>query len=182
MPNRTNPRVAAFAAIMLGATALPGCASVGEIQTIRVASATLVSANGSPVGSAQMVGVGARLTLTVTAASLPEGVHGLHLHSTGRCDAPGFTTAGAHLNPAGHRHGTLNPGGGHFGDLPNLTIARSGAGTVTAALEGTRATLESALFDADGTAIVIHASPDDYKTDPSGNSGARIACGVLTPG
>lgn len=101
---------------------------------------------------------------------------------TGRCEGPAFTSAGGHLNPGEKQHGTLNPAGSHTGDLPNLNIVSNGAGTLSVELSGTRAELEAALFDADGTALVIHATADDYKTDPTGNSGARIACGVLTRG
>ena len=120
------------------------------------------------------------LRITATAAGLPPGPHGFHVHTTGKCDAPGFTTAGGHLNPMGKMHGTDNPMGSHLGDLPNLIVRADGTASLSRRLSGDAATLTSALFDADGTAIVVHAGPDDYKTDPSGNSGARIACGVLT--
>jgi Cu-Zn family superoxide dismutase len=133
-----------------------------------------------PAGTAVLTAAGDLLTITVAAIDLPEGPHGLHLHSTGKCEAPGFTSAGAHLNPGGHQHGSANPQGSHLGDLPNLTADRNGAGTVRAELKGSRAEVEALLFDADGTAVVIHAAPDDYRTDPTGNSGARIACGVLS--
>jgi Cu-Zn family superoxide dismutase len=100
----------------------------------------------------------------------------------GSCEGPAFTSAGGHLNPGARQHGTLNPAGSHTGDLPNLTVTSNGTGTLSAELSGTKAELEAALFDADGTALVIHAAADDYKTDPTGNSGARIACGVLKRG
>jgi Cu-Zn family superoxide dismutase len=111
---------------------------------------------------------------------MSQGVHGVHLHMVGSCEAPDFESAGAHLNPEGREHGTQNPAGAHLGDLPNVTIGRSGAGTVSVTLPGSRDAVLSRLFDADGTAVVVHASPDDYRSDPSGNSGARVACGVLT--
>jgi Cu-Zn family superoxide dismutase len=142
--------------------------------------ARLETANGLPAGTAVVAAAGERVTITIAAAGLPEGPHGLHLHTVGKCEAPGFTSAGAHLNPGAHQHGSANPQGSHLGDLPNLSIDSSGAGTLTAELNVTRAEAESALFDADGTAIVIHAAPDDYRTDPTGNSGARVACGVLS--
>jgi len=104
----------------------------------------------------------------------------MHLHTVGQCDAPGFTTAGGHLNPHGKQHGSQNPAGSHLGDLPNITINNNGAGAASAQLSGSSSELEALLFDADGTALVVHAAADDYKTDPTGNSGARIACGVLT--
>ena len=104
----------------------------------------------------------------------------MHLHTTGSCDTPEFASAGSHLNPGNRQHGSANPAGSHLGDLPNLTIGSGGTGTVSATLPGTRDQVLAQTFDGDGTAIVVHAGPDDYRTDPSGNSGGRIACGVLT--
>jgi Cu-Zn family superoxide dismutase len=143
-----------------------------------IAAATLVTGTGAPAGSATLVAGDGRLVLIVAAENLPAGVHGLHLHAVGECDAPGFATAGGHLNPGGKMHGKDNPMGSHLGDLPNLEIAADGTGTLTAPIAGSAADL-SPLFDADGVAVIVHADADDYKTDPSGNSGARIACGVL---
>ena len=117
---------------------------------------------------------------SIAVVGLSPGVHGVHLHMTGACDAPEFTSAGGHLNPGGHQHGSDNPAGAHLGDLPNVTVGNAGTGTVTATLPGSREAVLAQLFDADGTAIVVHANADDYRTDPSGNSGGRIACGVLT--
>lgn len=103
------------------------------------------------------------------------GEHGIHLHTTGKCEGPAFTTAGGHLNPDGKQHGLQNPQGSHQGDLPNITVGADGKGHATF----TAHTSEAALFDADGTSVVVHAVADDNKTDPSGNSGARLLCGVL---
>jgi superoxide dismutase, Cu-Zn family len=162
------------------AFAASGCTSLGDIPTAKLGQARLANANGLPAGTAVLTAAGERVTITVAAVGLPEGPHGLHLHSVGKCEAPSFTSAGAHLNPGGHQHGSANPQGSHLGDLPNLVIDSNGAGTLTAELKATRAEAEAALFDGDGSAIVIHAAPDDYRTDPTGNSGARIACGVLS--
>ena len=107
---------------------------------------------------------------------MPPGTHGAHVHTVGRCDPPAFETAGSHWNPTTMKHGTMNPQGPHQGDLPNLVVDGGGRGTIGATIPG--ATLAS-LLDADGAAVVIHASADDLRTDPSGNSGGRIACGVL---
>lgn len=161
---------------------LAACTSVGQIPTAKVAGATLRQSNGTPAGTVIVTAAGDKLTLSLAAIGLPAGTHGAHIHMVGRCDGPDFTSAGGHLNPGAKQHGTLNPAGSHTGDLPNLTIASNGTGTLSAELSGTKAGLEAALFDADGTAMVIHAAADDYKTDPTGNSGARIACGVLTRG
>lgn len=170
-------RTVAFALPLLAAVA--GCQSVGSIPTERIGQATLRQANGLPAGTAQLFSSGSDVTLTVAVAGLSEGTRGIHLHTTGKCDAPDFTTAGGHLNPASRQHGIDNPAGKHLGDLPNIVTGTSGTGTFTANL-GARDTVFAALFDADGTAIVVHAGPDDYRTDPAGNSGSRIACGVIS--
>jgi Cu-Zn family superoxide dismutase len=110
----------------------------------------------------------------------PPGPHGLHIHEVARCEEPRITTAGGHFNPEKKQHGTQNPAGPHAGDLPNITIGPDGNGrleTVESRIRLSGGPLS--LFDADGSAIVIHAAPDDYTTDPTGNSGDRIACGVI---
>jgi Cu-Zn family superoxide dismutase len=142
-------------------------------------TATILASDGTPRGEATLVESGDVVTLTVKGAGLPPGAHGAHLHAVGKCDAPAFTSAGPHLNPMGKMHGMMNPQGSHLGDLPNLTVADDGTGTLAFRIDGSPAMLEHAIFDTDGTAIVIHAAADDYKTDPSGNSGSRIACGVF---
>jgi Cu-Zn family superoxide dismutase len=121
----------------------------------------------------------AGIEVRVQAAGLPAGHYGVHLHAVGRCEGPAFTSAGPHWNPTGRQHGSLNPAGHHMGDLPNLDVDAHGAGRLEFAIAGASASGAEGLFDADGTAVVIHADADDYRTDPSGNSGARIACGVL---
>jgi Cu-Zn family superoxide dismutase len=162
------------------ALVLPGCAVVDELPSQRLAQATLRQASGVPAGTAQLITNGAEVSLSVAVVGLTPGTHGAHLHTTGRCDGPDFATAGPHLNPGNRQHGSQNPAGAHLGDLPNVTTGAAGAGTVSATLRGTREEVLAQLFDADGTAIVVHADADDYRTDPSGNSGGRIACGVLT--
>ena len=169
-----------YAAIIATALALSGCTTIGRTAAATtLGGGTLRSAGGAPAGTIVLVAAGDSVTIDVAVIGLPRGTHGLHLHMVGRCDAPGFTLAGGHLNPHGRQHGTANPAGSHLGDLPNLVVDSFGAGTVTAKLRDSRSAVETALFDSDGTAIVIHADPDDGQTDPSGNSGARIACGVL---
>jgi Cu-Zn family superoxide dismutase len=171
-----KPLLAALPLVVL----LAGCQTVDEQPSARVGQATLRLANGLPAGTAQLLASGDQLTISVAAVGISPGVHGVHLHTTGSCEAPGFESAGGHLNPGSRTHGFDDAGGPHFGDLPNLTAGSAGAGTVSATLPGTRAEALAHLFDADGTAVVIHANADDYRTDPSGNSGGRIACGVLT--
>jgi superoxide dismutase, Cu-Zn family len=115
--------------------------------------------------------------MRVIASGLQPGLHGLHIHAVGRCDAPDYKSAGGHWNPAARQHGRDNPMGSHDGDLPNLNVGSDGTGTLTAALPANA----PPLLDADGASIIIHAAPDDLKSDPSGNSGTRIACGIVRP-
>ncbi|MCB2080521.1 MAG: superoxide dismutase family protein [Novosphingobium sp.] len=169
-----------IAATVLAASLLASCSTVSEPTRKIIATATLLSPDGSIMGNATIAAVGSdRLALHVDARNVPAGSHGTHLHETGRCAPRDFKSAGGHLNPFGAAHGTLNPKGSHLGDLPNLQVAPDGTGTLDIGLMGSRKNLEPAIFDADGTAIVIHAGPDDYATDPSGASGGRIACGVF---
>lgn len=144
-----------------------------------VATAALALSDGTDAGTAAVRSAGTGLEIVVSARGLPPGVHGIHLHMAGLCEGPAFTSAGSHLNPHGKQHGLDNPAGAHMGDLPNLTAAADGTATLSVPLKGSRADLLQALFDADGTSVVIHASADNNRTDPSGNSGGRIACGVL---
>jgi len=160
--------------------ALAGCQTVDEVPNERLGQATLRLASGLPGGTAQLLVSGAQVNVSIAVVGLAPGVHGVHLHMTGSCEAPEFTSAGGHLNPGGHQHGASNPAGAHLGDLPNVTVGNLGTGTVSAMLPGTRDEVLAQLFDGDGTAVVVHAGADDYRTDPSGNSGGRIACGVLT--
>ena len=149
-------------------TALPGG---------RMATAQLVTASGTPVGRATAREVAGGLRVTLDANAMPAGVKGAHVHTVGRCDAPAFESAGPHWNPTGAKHGTMNPQGPHTGDLPNVTIGNDGRGTIGITLAG--ATMDG-MLDADGAAFIVHAAADDYQTDPSGNSGGRIACGVFS--
>lgn len=136
-------------------------------------------ADGGLAARAMVWQTAAGVEVRVQAAGLPAGHYGVHLHNVGLCEGPAFTSAGPHWNPTGRQHGSLNPGGHHMGDLPNLDVDEHGAGRLEFAIAGAMVSGASGLFDADGTALVIHAAADDYRTDPSGNSGARIACGVL---
>jgi Cu-Zn family superoxide dismutase len=142
------------------------------------ATATLRTATGADAGRATVTDVAGGMRVTLDARGLQPGTHGAHLHTVGRCDAPDFASAGPHWNPDGRQHGAMNPRGPHAGDMPNLIVGTDGRGTVGVTLPG--ATV-AGLLDADGGALVVHANPDDLMTDPSGNSGGRIACGVFTP-
>jgi Cu-Zn family superoxide dismutase len=113
-------------------------------------------------------------------AQLPPGTHGVHVHTVGKCEGPDFKSAGGHFNPTGKKHGKDNPDGPHAGDLLNFEVGADGRATTS--VTDANVTLgpgANSLFQPGGTAVVIHQGPDDYKTDPAGNSGARIACGVV---
>ena len=161
---------------------IAGCQTVHEGPGRTLGHATLHLANNGPAGSARLLQNADEVSLSITLTELEEGVHGLHLHAIASCELPDFTSAGAHLNPTDRQHVFENPQGAHLRDLPNAMIGASGSGTVSALLHGTPEEVISRIFDADGTAIVVHAHADDYWTDPSGNSGERIACGVLVRG
>jgi Cu-Zn family superoxide dismutase len=162
-------------AITLPLLAATACAPV---EPSGGAPVPLVNALGAPIGTVRAWQTAGGVTLRVDASGLPHGVHGIHVHAVGRCDPPDFAGAGPHWNPAGKQHGFNNPAGHHAGDLYNVTVAANGVLGEAVTVPG--ASMAS-LIDADGAALVIHAAADDYVTDPSGNSGARIACAVLTP-
>ena len=176
----TLPLTVAIAATLAAPLALPGCAPV---EPAGGPPMPLVNSSGQSIGSVRAWQTTGGVTFRIDASALPHGVHGIHVHSVGRCDPPEFTSAGAHWNPASRKHGMNNPEGPHAGDLPNVTVAANGVlgETVTVTGASLTATGPGALLDADGAALVLHAAADDYATDPSGNSGARIACAVITP-
>lgn len=147
-------------------------------QTVEV---ELLNAQGKKVGSATLVQQPAGVRISLQANSLPPGLHGFHIHAIGKCDPPDFTSAGGHFNPEGKQHGLKNPAGPHTGDLPNLMVKPDG--TVVVDVVASAVTLgpgTHSLFRPQGAALVIHANPDDEMTDPTGNSGPRIACGVIS--
>lgn len=173
---RPLPRLSFLAPI--GLALLGGCsmyATHDSPESRPGAQAKLYDAEGREAGFVMLTEKGDGLNGVVNVNGVPAGSHGIHIHSVGKCEAPGFTSAGPHLNPAGKQHGLMNPMGAHEGDLPDLIVAADGTGHASFVAHTTIA----ALFDADGAAFVVHAGPDDMKTDPSGNSGARILCGVL---
>ncbi len=145
------------------------------------AEARIVGADGQTIGWAQLTEDAAgQLHMNVQVAGLTVGRHGIHLHAVGQCVGPTFASAGAHHNPLGAQHGLDNPLGAHAGDLPNLVVNVAGRGHLD--VVSPHATLSSgpvSLLDADGSAIIIHALEDDQVTNPTGNSGARVACGVI---
>lgn len=162
--------------LIAATAALAACTTV---EPAGGAPMALVNSAGQSVGTVRAWQTAGGVSFRITASGLPHGIHGLHVHAVGRCDPPDFASAGAHWNPTDKKHGMNNPAGPHAGDLPNVEVAANGVLNATVTLPN--ATM-AALLDADGSALVLHATADDYVTDPSGNSGARIACAVIQGG
>jgi superoxide dismutase, Cu-Zn family len=164
--------------LLLGgcSTVVPKTSAPSQAPASAEVTTMLKTAQGEDRGTAVLRMTDGRMRLTVDAVGLTPGARALHIHNIGKCDAPDFMSAGPHWNPTSKQHGRDNPMGAHHGDLPNLMIGMEGRGSLTIDVPGTMAE----LLDADGAAVMIHAQPDDYKTDPTGNAGGRIACGVLT--
>jgi Cu-Zn family superoxide dismutase len=147
------------------------------------AGVTLRDATGHVVGSAVFLQDSDGVRILLDLKDVKPGIKAVHIHAVGRCDPPSFETAGPHFNPGKAQHGAENPKGPHAGDLPNITVEATGQGHLE--VTNSRVTLESgptSLFSADGSALVVHEGPDDMRTDPAGNSGARVACGVVVRG
>jgi Cu-Zn family superoxide dismutase len=153
------------------------------LNRIAVAYSTFESAAGEPRGTALIwQDPGNVVHVELQLSGLPPGEHGIHFHAVAKCEGgtTAFSTAGAHYNPIGREHGLNNPAGPHAGDAPNIIVAADG--TARTSFTTDRVTLtdgSTTVFDADGSAIVIHAGPDDQISQPAGNSGARIVCGTL---
>ena len=144
------------------------------------ARANIVNAQGQKIGTATIRQADGGIRIDVQVSQLPAGTHGIHVHTAGKCEGPAFTSAGGHFNPTSKKHGKDNPEGPHAGDLLNIEVGADGTGK--ASLSDPNASLSegpNSLFHEGGTALVIREKADDYKTDPAGNSGARIACGVI---
>jgi Cu-Zn family superoxide dismutase len=190
--------LAVLAALMLAMLVLAQVASAQQAKTtggvrqpLLFAWARIINVEGDPIGAVAFTQHRSsdEVRVFVFATGLQPGKHGTHIHSVGQCDpnsidpATGspFYSAGTHFNPQMNEHGLQNPQGPHAGDLPNLKVGPAGVGFLRA--KDDRITLrkgqENSLFDGDGSAIVIHENRDDQMTDPTGNSGARIACGVI---
>jgi superoxide dismutase, Cu-Zn family len=157
--------------------ALPGFAAAAE------ATAGLADGDGNPVGSVTFSDTPSGLVLvTVSVEGVPSGVHGIHIHETGDCTAPDFESAGDHL-ALGHEHGVMVEAGPHPGDLPNLHVGEEGTLTVESFTD--RISLDPAdedtLLDEDGSAVIVHVGADDYHSQPTGDAGDRLACGVIEP-
>jgi Cu-Zn family superoxide dismutase len=165
-------KMAATAAVLIGVFGSPALA--------QSAKAVLKDTSGKDVGSAELTQTPAGVLIKLTVKGLPPGDHAFHVHAIGKCEPP-FDSAGPHFNPAGKKHGLMAADGPHAGDMPNLHIPASGELAVE--VLNTNVSLEkgkpNSVFDTDGSTIIIHTGVDDYKTDPTGNAGGRISCGII---
>ena len=184
---RRMARVPAAAAGLLILAACGGEQESGQGELSEAPAVPMVNASGGIIGEVRGGDSDEGAVLMVTARGLPPGEHAIHIHDVGLCETPGFTSAGPHWNPTNAQHGLENPQGPHKGDLRNVTVGQDGSLSTRIVVPGTflrnagrdvRAGAQE-LLDANGAAVVIHAGPDDYRTDPSGDSGDRIACAVL---
>lgn len=169
--------------ILAGVVYLAACAmnkgTSTHAATMNDVKAVMHDSTGKELGTLMVTEVAHGLMVTGTLTGLPAGEHAIHIHAVGQC-APTFAAAGPHWNPENRQHGTMNPAGPHYGDMPNITVGTDG--TVSIHVMSPNGTLHGTnpLFDADGAAIVVHAKADDNKSDPAGNAGTRIACGVIS--
>ncbi|MEO6432533.1 MAG: superoxide dismutase family protein [Sphingomicrobium sp.] len=167
------------------ATAALVAASCAPIERAGGEPMPLLNSAGQQIGTVSAYQSAGGATLKIVASGLSHGIHGLHVHSVGRCDGPDFKSAGGHWNPANRKHGFNNSAGPHAGDMSNVSVAANGVLEATLAIPNAdisvATSMPGALIDMDGAALVIHAAADDYQTDPSGNSGDRVACAVLVP-
>ena len=176
-----NPAVRTFAVV--ATLALYAAISLAQAKPVNKKTVELKDAKGNSVGTATIVSKGKGVEVKLDLKDLPPGEHAVHFHQKPMCDPPDFKSAGGHFNPSNKQHGFDNPNGHHAGDLPNFTVKANGTAKATVKDEdvvlGTGSDANS-LFANGGTSIMIHAKADDMKTDPSGNSGDRIACGAIT--
>jgi Cu-Zn family superoxide dismutase len=174
-----------FTAAALAALCVPGAPAQETRPAASAATATavLLDAKGAEVGLATLTEEAGGVKVHAEVKGLAPGEHGFHVHAVGSCTAPAFTDAGSHFNPTNKQHGKDNPEGHHAGDLPNLVVQADGTGSIDFTIQGvTLGAGDLSLMDKDGSAVVVHANPDDYKTDPTGNAGDRIACGIVKVG
>lgn len=170
---------------LLAIPMLASCATMpgsNAVTVSEVVTADLARADGSWAGVATISKRSDGVFLSLSGEAPSTGTFGMHLHAVGKCQGPDFTTAGPHWNPALKQHGRDNPMGAHHGDLPNVEASADRKLTLEYKLPDIALSGPDGLLDADGGALVIHEKADDYKTDPSGNSGKRIICGVFKSG
>ena len=189
-------RTKAFLGAVMALAAAAGCtpeneqSDAGDVNALEQAppqapagadsaTATVRNAEGRELGTLTLREAGNGLAVSGRLAGLSPGDHAVHLHMTGACNAPSFDSAGSHWNPGERQHGSANPQGPHAGDLPNLTVGADSSGMVDGTTAAGTLRGELPLLDADGAAVIVHAGKDDYRSQPSGNAGSPIACGVV---
>ncbi|MEZ5828443.1 MAG: superoxide dismutase family protein [Hyphomicrobiales bacterium] len=164
--------------ICLASVLIAGLALGNPAFAVDKATAVLIDPDGNEVGTVTLFEAPSGVLLDVDLTAVPPGDHAFHIHETGKCEAPDFKSAGGHFNPEEDKHGLLNKAGPHAGDMPNIHVPETGKLRIE--ILNQRIDLNDGLLDDDGSAIVIHEGPDDYITDPAGDAGPRIACGVIT--
>jgi superoxide dismutase, Cu-Zn family len=174
---KKTPLIQKNLAFIGGIILLTGCSLASPESR---ATAELKDRDGKSVGRALFRERSDGVLVRLEVKGLTPGLHAVHVHAVGKCEGPGFTTAGGHFNPAGKKHGLKSPDGAHAGDLPNMLVSKDGSGRFEAKTDAITLQAGSArLFDSDGSALIIHAGVDDYTTDPTGNAGDRAACGLI---